>query len=441
MLYSRIKGVAALKNIRQFLKKHTVALLLLAVALTLSTGTLWAKYAQNVTVTKGLNLTVTMETKTYTVDKNKMRDALKALKDDAPTTLKFVKGNDAALTGLTSSASIQATGSGEIGVYLSADKTTVYIAPSDGSSAVMYAPTNCSQFLYADDKVLGSRQLTEINLVNLDTSHTTNMQDMFRGNWGLLVLSFGENFDTSNVTNMQYMFYSNKKLTSLDLSGFNTSNVTTMKAMFGGCDVLSALDLRSFNTSKVTDMNWMFHWCYALTSINFGQTFYTSNVTDMGAMFTNCRTLTSLDLSSFNTAKVKEMGLMFNGCENLEVIYAGESFNTKSYSSSSTRVFYDCTKLKGGAGTTYSDSRVNKTYARIDGGTARPGYFTAKTSTSNAKTVSLDLSGLTKITASTADDVQQPGTAETPPSADAPDTKTVWIDPRGLSNITADKAA
>lgn len=340
MLYSRIKGVAALKNIRQFLKKHTVALLLLAVALTLSTGTLWAKYAQNVTVTKGLNLTVTMETKTYTVDKDKMRDALKALKDDAPTTLKFVKGNDAALTGLTSSASIQATGSGEIGVYLSADKTTVYIAPSDGSSAVMYAPTDCYRFLYADDKVLGSRQLTEINLVNLDTSHTTNMQDMFRGNWGLLVLSFGENFDTSNVTNMQYMFYSNKKLTSLDLSGFNTSNVTTMKALFGGCEVLSTLDLRSFNTSKVTDMYWMFHWCYALTSINFGQTFYTSNVTDMKAMFTNCKTLTSLDLSSFNTAKVKDMSLMFNGCENLEVIYAGESFNTKSESSSSsTKVF------------------------------------------------------------------------------------------------------
>ena len=432
--------MAALKNIRQFLKKHTVALLLLAVALTLSTGTLWAKYAQNVTVTKGLNLTVTMETKTYTIEKSKMGAALKGLATK-PTTLMFIKGDDAVLAELTSKVDIAASDSGPIGVYQSKDKTTVYIAPSDGSSAVMYAPTDCSQFLYADNQVLGSSQLTEINLANLDTSHTTNMQNMFRGNWGLLVLSFGENFDTSNVTNMQYMFYSNKKLTSLDLSGFNTSNVTTMKAMFGGCGVLSTLDLRSFNTSKVTDMNWMFHWCYALTSINFGQTFYTSNVTDMGAMFTNCQTLTSLDLSSFNTAKVKDMGLMFNGCENLEVIYAGESFNTKSYSSSSTRVFYGCTKLKGGAGTTYSDSRVNKTYARIDGGTASPGYFTAKTATSNAKTVSLDLSGLTKITASTTDDVQQPGTAEAAPSAGAADTKTVWIDPRDLSNITADKAA
>ena len=34
--------------------------------------------------------------------------------------------------------------------------------------------------------------------------------------------------------------------------------------------------------------------------------------------------------------------------------------------------------LSGGAGTTYNSSYIDKTYARIDGGTSSPGYFTSK---------------------------------------------------------------
>ena len=37
------------------------------------------------------------------------------------------------------------------------------------------------------------------------------------------------------------------------------------------------------------------------------------------------------------------------------------------------------TNLVGGAGTTYNSSKIDKTYARIDGGTSNPGYFTLKT--------------------------------------------------------------
>ena len=39
-------------------------------------------------------------------------------------------------------------------------------------------------------------------------------------------------------------------------------------------------------------------------------------------------------------------------------------------------MFSGCTKLIGGAGTKYNSSYVDKTYARIDGGTSNPGYFT-----------------------------------------------------------------
>ena len=41
-------------------------------------------------------------------------------------------------------------------------------------------------------------------------------------------------------------------------------------------------------------------------------------------------------------------------------------------------MFYKCEKLQGGAGTTYNSSKLDKTYALIDGTGSQPGYFTAK---------------------------------------------------------------
>ena len=45
---------------------------------------------------------------------------------------------------------------------------------------------------------------------------------------------------------------------------------------------------------------------------------------------------------------------------------------------SSSAMFKVTSNLVGGAGTTYNSSFVDKTYARIDGGTSSPGYFTLK---------------------------------------------------------------
>ena len=41
-------------------------------------------------------------------------------------------------------------------------------------------------------------------------------------------------------------------------------------------------------------------------------------------------------------------------------------------------MFYDSTKLQGGADTTYNSSKLDKTYVLIDGTDGQPGYFTAK---------------------------------------------------------------
>ena len=134
------------------------------------------------------------------------------------------------------------------------------------------------------------------------------------------------------------------------ISYLNTSEVTNMVALFANCKKMTNLDLSHFNTSKVTDMT---------------------------GMFDGCSGLTSLDLSSFNTSKVTKMIRMFYGNRNLRTIYVGNGWSTEAVTSSSG-MFYNCTNLVGGQGTTYDANHVDKTYAHIDGGTSNPGYFTAK---------------------------------------------------------------
>lgn len=144
--------------------------------------------------------------------------------------------------------------------------------------------------------------------------------------------------------------------------------------MFSSCIALTSLDLSSWNTSQCTDMNGMFTGCTALQSLDVTN-FNTSNVTDVDSMFYRCRSLSSLNIASFDTSKVIEMANLFQNCEGLVTIYASTDFVLTSVRNSSM-MFTGCTNLVGGAGTTYNSSKVDKTYARIDGGSSKPGYFT-----------------------------------------------------------------
>ena len=219
------------------------------------------------------------------------------------------------------------------------------------------------------------QSLTSLDLSKFDTSKVTDMSYMFSDCKALTSLDVSS-FDTSKVTSMSYMFYNCQSLTSLDLSSFDTSNVTYMSDMFGYCQSLTSLDLSKFDTSKVTDMGYMFFSCKTLTSLDVSS-FDTSNVTNLGSMFLGCKALTSLDLSKFDTSNVTDMGYMFDYCQSLTTITASEKFVTDNVTRSSI-MFADCTSLKGGAGTVYDGNHTDKEYARIDGGTEKPGYFTKK---------------------------------------------------------------
>ena len=216
--------------------------------------------------------------------------------------------------------------------------------------------------------MFGGSKATTLDVSNFDTSKVTYMNGMF-SNSQATTLDVS-NFDTSNVTDMSNMF-DGSKATTLDLSNFDTSNVTDMSSMFHSSQV-TTLDVSNFNTSNVTDMDSMFYYSQA-TTLDLSN-FDTSKVTNMKYMFQSSQA-TTLDVSSFDTSKVTNMSYMFYNFTNLKTIYVSNKFNTDKVTDS-TNMFSGCTNLVGGAGTKYNSSYVDKKYARIDGGTSNPGYFT-----------------------------------------------------------------
>ena len=180
--------------------------------------------------------------------------------------------------------------------------------------------------------------------------------------------------NTSSCQTMECMFFGMNKLESVDLSKFNTTNVQTMTKMFMYCQKLASINLSAFNTWKVTKMDWMFFDCRALTALDV-TILNTSNVTNMNSMFQNCGNVKELNLLNFDMAKVTDATYMFAGCSSLVTILCGNDWSKLSLTSDG--MFQSCNKLKGGKGTTFDSAKQDKTYARPDGGTSAPGYFTA----------------------------------------------------------------
>ena len=448
-----------MKNVSAFLKRHSALLLLVLVLATVPAGIAFGKYVKSVNVTSGISITVSVATpaNNYTIDKGMLKNVLQDLQTPA-TALYFVTGSKVPVNARQVGEDIKARGSGSIYAYQ--EGTDIYIAPADRVDAPLHAPADSSYFLsvnynggYLSVKESKIRLLTYIKCDNLDTSgvtdmsymfcmvndygsetalatldvsnfntaNVTNMSHMFCGCSSLTSLNVN-NFTTSNVKNMDSMFYGCKSLSSLDLSNFITSNVTNMSSMFQECSGLTSLNVSSFGTSSVTSMSYMFNACRSLTSLDVSNfttsnvtnmrymfyeckslssldlsNFITSKVTNMRSMFDYCRALTSLNVSSFDTRNVEDMSYMFENCTALTTINASDKFNTGNVTSSNG-MFTNCSKLKGGNGTPYNSKITDKTYARIDGGTKNPGYFTdinAKstltvTGSNNAKGISFD---------------------------------------------------
>ena len=280
--------------------------------------------------------------------------------------------------------------------------------------------------------------LTSLDLSSFNTSKVTKMKDMFYNCSNLRTIYVGNGWSTAAVTSSAMMFtnctslvggkgttyiYTNPKdktYAHIDGGTSNpgyftekpkeayacyTSENTTLTFYYDNqrsshsyfttydlntgsnepdwdtdgtkADVTKVVFAPSFVGARPTTT---YRWFYQMTNLQAIEgicNLNTSEVTNMFGMFGVCKKMKILDLSSFNTAKVNNMGGMFWKCSELQTIYVGDGWSTAAVTGSS-RMFEDCTELKGGQGTSYNSSYVDKTYAHIDGGPSYPGYFTAR---------------------------------------------------------------
>ncbi len=212
-----------------------------------------------------------------------------------------------------------------------------------------YTPSNTTLTFYYD----GQRSSRTGTTYDLNTGDNDTGWENDGTNANVSRVVFDPSFANARPTTTYSWFYNMRNLQSITgMSYLNTSEVTNMGWMFTNCNKLTSLDVSHFNTSKVLYMNHMLSGCIGLTS---------------------------LDLSSFNTSNVTiMMSSMFYNCYNLRTIYVGSGWSTAAVTGSAN-MFFNCTSLVGGQGTTWNESNpTDKTYAHIDGGTSNPGYFTDK---------------------------------------------------------------
>ena len=182
-----------------------------------------------------------------------------------------------------------------------------------------------------------------------------------------------ENLKTKDVQYFKAMFSDCTALQSVDLSGFNTAKAIDISCMFRRT-VFKSLDLSMFNTENVKEFSSMFEGCSTLQSVDLSS-FNTKSATSFRCMFIRCSALTTLDLSGFDTQSSPVTVQMFQYCSSLKTIYVGDSWSNATITETG-QMFYDCSNLVGGKGSAFASLGDSKTYARIDGGSENPGYFT-----------------------------------------------------------------
>lgn len=187
-------------------------------------------------------------------------------------------------------------------------------------SSIDLANLNTSYVINMSQMFAGLNKLDNINVSHFDTSKVTNMDSLFSMDNNLTTLNLS-NFDTENVTSMNYMFFRCSKLKSLNLESFDTKNVTSFINMFCNCSNLEALNLSHFNTEKARNMYGMFTSCSKLQTLDLGN-FNTENVTTMTNMFRNCTNLVNINADNFtgeNLAEVQEMFSNNSSLENIDI--------------------------------------------------------------------------------------------------------------------------
>lgn len=203
-------------------------------------------------------------------------------------------------------------------------------------------------------------------------------------------------------TRSNLLFKNYEQLKTIDFADVDTSQVEELSYLFDNCTRLEGVSLASFKTDKLRNADYLFQDCSALKSVDLTN-FHCSSVTNMTGMFNGCSSLRTLDLTGFITNSLEHAINMFRDCQNLRTIFATDGFRTDKVTvTNATSMFTGCTSLVGGQGTVFDKNHTNKEYARIDGGTAQPGYFRMKTN--NQYTITFNTNGGSAIGPTTVDE-------------------------------------
>ena len=173
--------------------------------------------------------------------------------------------------------------------------------------------------------------------------------------------------DPGWITDNSDISTNKKKITKVVFDkSFSFARPISCYHWFYSCSNLeNIVGMEYLNTSKVTNMEGMFYNCSNLKSLNVSN-LSTSNVANMSSMFEGCSNLVSSYLENFNLGNVKWVDNMFKDCSNLTTIYAKKNFLLGNNVQSGDNMFTGCTKLVGDI--VYDENKVDKTYAKFEGG-------------------------------------------------------------------------
>lgn len=158
---------------------------------------------------------------------------------------------------------------------------------------------------------------------------------------------FGQNGGVMANPDSSLLFSSLSNLTEINgLEYFDTSNVVDMYGMFAHCKSLKNLDLSTFDTKNLSTLTYAFAWAEGLETV---------------------------DLSSWDTSNVITMVYLFYNNKKLTTIYVGDKWDVSRLMDFDYPMFYNCTSLVGGSGTTYTYPNVY-----VDMANYQTGYLTYK---------------------------------------------------------------
>ena len=116
-----------------------------------------------------------------------------------------------------------------------------------------------NEFIYTTKGMFCScSEITEVDLINFDTSLVTDMSYMFEYCSSLKYLNV-KNLDTTKVKLFEYMFHGCTSLTSLNLQNFTNPSATSLKKMFYGCNNLEYINIKNFEEKKSITLDNMFY--------------------------------------------------------------------------------------------------------------------------------------------------------------------------------------